>query len=71
MKHTVRISIADRSGNGCEVIRTKKLRLPMRLLRLLFGDFCEVMLLAPGRTVTGVEIHEQRQQNYKGGECNE
>ena len=33
-------------------------RLPKRLLKWLFGDFCEVLVLTPGKTVGEVEIHE-------------
>ena len=37
--------------------------LTVRLLKLLFGDFCEVFVLTPGETVSSVEIKELR----KGG----
>ena len=32
-------------------------------MRFLFGDFCEVLVLTPGRTVCGVEIHEVRPES--------
>lgn len=34
--------------------------LPRRLLRFLFGDFCQVLVLTPGETVDGIEINEMR-----------
>lgn len=58
MKHKVSISVADRSGHKTEVVHGSRVRLPKRLLKLLFGDFCEVFVLTPGQTV---EIHELRQ----------
>lgn len=60
MKHRVRINIADKSRRKQEVLESAHMRLPKRLLRLLFGDFCEVLVLAPGETVDGIEIREMR-----------
>lgn len=74
MKHTVKINVADKNGNGIEVLRTGKLSIPQKILRLIFGDFCEVMLLIPGKTVVGVEICEQKPECpalTRGGDDNE
>ncbi len=61
MKHKVSINVADRSGHKTEVVHGSRVKLPKRLLKLLFGDFCEVFVLTPGQTVESVEIHELRQ----------
>ena len=58
MKHTVKINVAGRNGEGTEVFRARKMSIPKRLLKLIFGDFCEVMVLSPGKTVLSVEIRE-------------
>ena len=58
MKHQIRINVANRSGQPRQIVQGRSLCLPRRLMRFLFGDFCEVLVLAPGRTVCGVEIHE-------------
>ena len=60
LQHKVRIHIADRNGNQKEVLRSGSKRIPKRLLTLLFGDFCEVLVLTPGETVKGIEIRELR-----------
>ena len=60
MKHTVSISIADRSGNKTEILKSRRIHIPQRLLRLIFGEFCEVFVMTPGQTVSSVEIHELR-----------
>lgn len=60
LKHKVRIKIADRKGGTQEVLESGRVRLPKKLLTLLFGEFCEVMVLTPGETVQGVEIQEMR-----------
>ena len=58
LQHRVQINIADRSGQKKQVLGSKKVRLPQRLLNLIFGDFCEVLVLTPGTSVRNIEIHQ-------------
>lgn len=60
LKHKVRINIADKSGNKHEVLQSECRSIPKKLLTFLFGDFCEVLVLTPGKTVQGIEIKEMR-----------
>ena len=60
LKHKVKINIADRNGHKQEVLQSERRSIPKRLLTLLFGEFCEVLVLTPGETVEGIEIHEMR-----------
>lgn len=60
LKHRVRINVADSRGRKKEVLRSEHRRISKRLLRLLFGEFCEVLVLTPGETVEGIEIREMR-----------
>ena len=57
MKHKVKIAISN-GGKKTQVLTSGNIRLPMRLLRWLLGDFCEILVLTPGKTVQGVEIQE-------------
>lgn len=57
MKHKVRIAVSN-GGKKTQVLTSGSIRLPMRLLRWLLGDFCEILVLTPGKTVQGVEIQE-------------
>lgn len=57
MKHKVKIAVSN-GGKKTQVLTSGRIRLPMRLLRWLLGDFCEVLVLTPGKTVQGVEIQE-------------
>lgn len=59
-KHLVKINIGDRYGNKQEVLRSEHRSIPRRLLTLLFGEFCEVLVLTPGESVQGIEIREMR-----------
>lgn len=60
LKHKVRINIADKSGNKQEVLQSEYRSIPKRLLTLLFGEFCEILVLTPGESVQGIEIKEMR-----------
>ena len=62
LKHKVKINIADRDGNRQTVLQSESRSLPKKLLKLLFGEFCEVLVLTPGKTVQGIEVRE-----VKGG----
>ncbi len=58
LRHKVQINIANRKGEKEKVVSGMTLRLPQRLLKMLFGDFTEVLVITPGRTVEGIEIKE-------------
>ena len=57
MRHKVKIAVSN-GGKKTQVLTSGSIRLPMRLLRWLLGDFCEILVLTPGKTVQGVEIQE-------------
>lgn len=61
LKHRIRINITDEKSKT-KVLEGADRRLPMRLLRFLFGEFTTVYLLSPGQSVESVEVHE-----VKGG----
>ena len=65
MKHSVRINIADRNGHKERILQSGIVHIPRHLLKFLFGDFCEVLVLTPGQTVEGIEIHEIRNGGRK------
>lgn len=66
-KHIVKINIANHRGEKQNVLSTTRVSIPRRILRFLFGDFCQVLVLTPGETVEGIEINETR----KGGDGDE
>ena len=57
IQHTVRIHVAQPDGN-LPVIKSGSKHIPRRLIRFLFGDCAEVLVLKPGETVKTVEIKE-------------
>lgn len=55
MKHKIRIKVEEQ-----QVLAGHSMTLPKRLLRFLFGDFCEILVLTPGKCVQNVEIQEMK-----------
>lgn len=58
LRHKIQVSIANRNGEKERVVSGTSLRLPQRLLKLLFGEFTDVLVITPGKTVEGIEIKE-------------
>lgn len=58
LKHKVQINVADCSGRKERVVTSTSMLVPKRLMKMLFGEFSEVLVLTPGRTVEGIEIRQ-------------
>lgn len=57
MKHKVKIAISN-GGKKTQLLTGDSIKIPMRILRWLLGDFCEILVLTPGKTVQSIEIQE-------------
>jgi len=67
LQHRVQINVAQ-GGEGTQgVLGSRGRKLPARLLRLLFGQYSEVLVLTPGKTVRSVEIHEMHEGVSENG----
>ena len=58
LRHKVQINIADSNGGKQRVLSSTSMSIPKKLISLIFGDFCEVLVLTPGKSVDGIEIKE-------------
>lgn len=65
LRHKVQINIANKNGAKEKVVSSTTMSLPKRLLKMLFGDFTELFVISPGRTVEGIEIKEIRDEPKK------
>lgn len=66
LQHRVKINIVGRSGQKKQVLESKRVRISQRLLKLFFGEFCEVLVLTPGTSVRNIEIHEMKEERANG-----
>lgn len=57
MKHKVKIAISNGSKKT-QLLTGDSIKIPMRILHWLLGDFCEILVLTPGKTVQSIEIQE-------------
>ena len=59
--HSVRINV--RTDENRETIMEGGIRrIPKRLITLLFGENADVLVLTTGKTVSGIEIRETREE---------
>lgn len=59
LQHKVQINVAQKDGSHKKaVIKSGIGKIPQKLLNFLFGEFAEVLVLTPGKSVQSVEIHE-------------
>jgi hypothetical protein len=58
LKHKVNVNIQNSRGERQKVLSSTRMSLPRRLIKLLFGDFCDVLVPTPGANVKSVEISE-------------
>ena len=72
--HRVQINVANNTGQIERVLESHRISLPERLLKLLVGNFCEVLVLTPSASVQNIEIHEVSNgdtEKLRGGAVNE
>jgi hypothetical protein len=67
LQHRVQINVAQVREGSQGVLGSRGRKLPERLLRFLFGQFSEVLVLTPGKTVRSVEIHEMQEGVNENG----
>ena len=58
LRHKVIMKVADRHGNKKEILRTVNVSLPKKIIKLIFGEFTDFMLIVPGDSVEGFYIEE-------------
>ena len=59
LSHKIRINVSDDTGEKKQVLTGGVRKLPSELLKALFGETAEVLILSPGKTVGSIEIHEE------------
>jgi hypothetical protein len=67
LQHRVQINVAQGGGGPQGVLGSRGRKIPARLLRFLFGEYSEVLVLTPGKTVRSVEIHETQEGANENG----
>lgn len=59
--HRVRINVSSGKHRKESVLESGICTLPGRLVRALFGDATQILVLKPGQTIDSVELHERKE----------
>jgi len=58
MIHKVQINVTESNGKNQKVLNSRLKRISNRLLHFLLGDYSQVLILKPGKTIQVIEIKE-------------
>lgn len=58
MAHKVRVNVVTKDDREEMLYAGKKISLPKKLVRLLFGEATQILIMQPGQTVEQVEFIE-------------
>ncbi len=58
MKHKVRINLVTNENKRQQLYADRTLSLPKRIVRLLFGEATQILIMQPGQSVKTVEFFE-------------
>ena len=61
MKNNITVYVETKNGRE-EITKNRHLKIRERLLKLLFGDFCEVVILNPTKKVNEIQIKEVKNE---------
>ena len=61
LRHKVQINIANSKDYKQKVLTSTSMSIPKKLISMIFGEFCEVLVLTPGKSVDGIEIKEMKE----------
>lgn len=58
MAHKVKVNLVTKDNRKEMLYASKRISLPRKLVRLLFGDATQILIMQPGQTVEQVEFIE-------------
>lgn len=58
MAHKVKVNLVTKDNRKEMLYASKKISLPRKLVRLLFGEATQILIMQPGQTVEQVEFIE-------------
>ncbi len=58
MIHKVQINVAEANGQNRKVLGSRFKRISNRLLHFILGDYSQVLILKPGKSIQAIEIKE-------------
>lgn len=65
MKHKVVINVSSENKQKAPVLKAALLTLPRRIVQFLFGEYTQIYLISPGKTIESVYIKEVQKGEYE------
>lgn len=62
MKHSVKVLVETKNGRE-ELLKSKHLKIREKIMKFLFGDFCEVIVLNPSKKIDRVQVEEVKDES--------
>ena len=60
MKHSVKVLVETKSGRE-ELLKSQYLKIREKIMKFLFGDFCEVIVLNPSKKIKKIQLEEVKE----------
>ncbi len=60
MKHNVKVMVETKNGRE-EILKSRHIRIREKILKLLFGDYSEVIVLNPSKQIGKIQIEEVKE----------
>ena len=60
MKHSVKVLVETKSGRE-ELLKSQHLKIREKIMKFLFGDFCEVIVLNPSKKIDKIQLEEVKE----------
>ena len=64
MKHKVVINVSSGNKQKAPVLKAALLTLPRGIVQFLFGEYTQIYLISPGKTIESVNIKEVQKGEY-------
>lgn len=58
MKHKVQVNLITKDNRKQQLYADRMISLPKRIVRLLFGEATQILIMQPGQSVKTVEFYE-------------
>lgn len=58
MKHKVRVNLITKENRKQQLYADRAISLPRRIVKLLFGEATQILIMQPGQSVKTVEFYE-------------
>ncbi len=62
MAHKIKVNLVKKDDCSEMLYAGKKISIPRRLIRLIFGDAAQILIMQPGQSVEQVEFIEKQEK---------